>query len=148
MLKNSIQSVRTTEEVNIKMVTDAFESLRTIINKHESVLIQQIRAIKTRNENLIGGYQNQLMGKQKTLDEQRTDFKGILSTNDHTNLLQANKRLTDSLKKIAEELNELISPIKIEYRIEGVNQLQPAVDASLKQARVVEIGNLFIVANY
>ncbi|CAF5042212.1 unnamed protein product, partial [Rotaria sp. Silwood1] len=51
--------------------------------------------------------------------------------------MEANKKLTNYLEQLTTELKELKAPIKTEYRIEGIDQLETKIKDILQQARVI-----------
>ncbi|CAF4184975.1 unnamed protein product [Adineta steineri] len=110
-----------------------------MIDNYEKTLKNQICVIEEKNKTTTENYLKQLNIKQKTLSDHNGQFENILSTNDHTQLLDNKKSLTNYLEQLMKELKELKSPIKTEYRIEGVDQLQTNIDNILKQARIVEL---------
>jgi hypothetical protein len=119
-------------------ITKNFASLRAVIDERERTLRQEIQTITKKNNKLLEDYQHYLKSKQQMLHNQSKDFAPILATNDYTNLLQAKKTLTDYLEKITEELPELKQSIKIEYRVDGIDQLQSSVNDILKPIRIIE----------
>jgi len=123
---------------NMQSITQTFTALRKMIDNYEAVLKNQIQAIEEKNTALIVGHLGILNNKQQTLSKHNGDFEKILSTNDHTPLLEAKRRWTDYLDQLTKELKELKPPIKTEYRIDGIDQLQANVETILKQVRIVE----------
>ncbi len=123
---------------NMQSITQNFTALRKMIDNYEAVLKNQIQAIEEKNTALTVDHLGLLNNKQKTLSTHNGDFENILSTNDHTQLLEAKRRLTNYLEQVKKELKELKPPIKTEYRIEGVDQLQTSVETILKQVRIVK----------
>jgi hypothetical protein len=109
-----------------------------MIDSCEEALKNQVRAVEQKNKTSTDNYLVLLNNKQKTLSTHNGDFENILSTNDHTQLLEAKRRLTDCLEQLTKELKELKPPTKTEYRIEGVNQLQTSVETILKPVRIVK----------
>ncbi|CAF4042375.1 unnamed protein product [Adineta steineri] len=107
-------------------------------NKNIQSITKTFDALQ-KNKTTTENYLKQLNIKQKTLSDHNGQFENILSTNDHTQLLDNKKSLTNYLEQLMKELKELKSPIKTEYRIEGVDQLQTNIDNILKQARIVEL---------
>ncbi|CAF1030207.1 unnamed protein product [Adineta steineri] len=124
---------------NIQSITKTFGALRKMIDNYEKTLKNQICAVEEKNKTISESYLKQLNIKQKTLSDHNGQFENILSTNDHTQLLENKKSLTNYLEQLMKELKELKSPIKTEYRIEGIDQLQTNIDNILKQARIVEL---------
>jgi len=122
----------------MQSITQTFNVLRKMIDSCEEALKNQVRAVEQKNKTSTDNYLVLLNNKQKTLSTHNGDFENILSTNDHTQLLEAKRRLTDYLEQLTKELKELKPPIKTEYRIEGVGQLQTSVETILKQVRIVK----------
>ncbi|CAF1139485.1 unnamed protein product [Adineta steineri] len=127
------------ENANIQSITETFAALRKMIDNYEEALKNQIRAIEEKNKTSTESYWNQLNIKQKTFSDHNEKFENILSTNDHTQLLEDKKSLTNYLEQLTKELKELKLPIKTQYRVEGVDQLQTSIDNILKQACIIEL---------
>ncbi len=123
---------------NMQSITQTFNVLRKMIDSFEEALKNQVRAVEQKNKTSTDNYLVLLINKKKILSTHNGDFENILSTNDHTQLLKAKRRLTDNLEQLTKELKELKPPIKTEYRIEGVDQLQTSVETILKQLRIVK----------
>lgn len=134
------------ESTNMQLITRTFDALRKMINSYEEALKNQVHAIEEKNKLLAENYLALLNSKQETLSNQNRGFENILSTKDHTQLLEAKRRLTDYLEQLTKELQELKPPIKTDYCIEGIDKLQASINDILKQARVVEQkpGNCFV----
>ncbi|CAF0725475.1 unnamed protein product [Adineta steineri] len=130
---------------SMQPITQTFDALRKMIDNVEKALKNQIHTIEEKNQTSTESYLKQLTIKQKALSDHNGKFENILSTNDHTHLLEAKQSLTNYLEQLMKELKELKSPIKIQYCIEDVDQLQTSIDNILKQARIVEsvLGNCF-----
>ncbi|CAF4074720.1 unnamed protein product, partial [Adineta steineri] len=75
---------------------------------------------------------------QTSLSQAITKDMLLTDINDNKNIQSITKTF-DDLQQLMKELKELKSPIKTEYRIEGVDQLQTNIDNILKQARIVEL---------
>ncbi|CAF5189561.1 unnamed protein product, partial [Rotaria sp. Silwood1] len=76
---------------------------------------------------LVESYITSLEIKQGTLSKYNDGFEKIVSIKNHTQLMEANKKLTNYLEQLTTELKELKTPIKTEYRIEGIDQLETKI---------------------
>ncbi|CAF4985961.1 unnamed protein product [Rotaria sp. Silwood1] len=86
---------------------------------------------------LVESYITSLEIKQGTLSKYNDGFEKIFSIKNHTQLMEANKQLTNYLEQLTTELKELKAPIKTEYRIEGIDHLETKIKDILQQARVI-----------
>ncbi len=129
----------------MQWITRTFDELRQTINNYEKALKSQIHAIEEKNNMVAENYLKLLNKKQGTLSNHNRDFGQILSTNNYTQLLETKTRLTDYIEQLSKELKELEVPVKTEYRIEGVGQLQTNINDILTRVRVIEqrSGNCF-----
>ncbi|CAF3025540.1 unnamed protein product [Rotaria sp. Silwood2] len=119
-------------------ITRVFAALRRMIDDYEKKLKNEISSIEETNTALVESYITSLNNKQTTLSKYNEGFEKILSTKDHTHLLEADKKLTDYLEQLTKKLEELKPPVKIDYQIEGVDQLETKMKDILQQARVIE----------
>jgi hypothetical protein len=133
------------ENTSMQWITRTFDELRQTINNYEKALKSQIHAIEEKNNMVAENYLKLLNKKQGTLSNHNRDFGQILSTNNYTQLLETKTRLTDYIEQLSKELKELEVPVKTEYRIEGVGQLQTNINDILTRVRVIEqrSGNCF-----
>ncbi|CAF1391437.1 unnamed protein product [Rotaria sordida] len=90
------------------------------------------------NKKLIRDYEDKLNNEKKKLDQYEKEFTNIHSRNDLVKLLQMKEALTDNIKQIARDLEELKSLITIDYSIEQINELQTTLDNVLNHVRIVE----------
>ena len=142
--------IGTSERMNMETVSNVFTIVHVVINEQEKALKQQIAEIETKNRTLIEDYQTQLKRKEQYLNEKKKYFGSIVSANDHTKLLQTKEQLTTSLTDMTKELDELKPPVKTEYDIKGIEQLQASIDDMLKQVHIViqTPGNSFFKLTY
>jgi hypothetical protein len=136
-VKQALPLVDVVVNVEKAKIIEAFKSLRKMIDDHKSALQQQILEIENKNSTLITVYQTQVESQQKKLQDQSVEFERILLTKDPTKLLQAKQKLTEGVNKIAEELHRLEPPIRTEYHVEGLDQLQ-RIGEILKPVCIVE----------
>ena len=123
---------------NIQTITQTFDVLRKMINDCEQKLIKQVQAIEEKNKTSADKYLAIPKRKQKELSGCNTQFETILSSNDHTLLLEAKNNLTTYLDQLTNELKALKPPVRTEYQLEGIDQLRTSVENLLKTARVGE----------
>ncbi|CAF1164084.1 unnamed protein product [Adineta steineri] len=121
-ITQGMPSIDINDNPNMKLITQTCDTLRKMIGNYEKALKNQ-----------------ELTIKQKTLSDHNGKFENILSTNDHTQLLETKKSLINYLEQLMKELKDLKQPIKTEYRIRGVDQLLTSTDNILKAARIVEL---------
>lgn len=126
------------ENTNIQMITQNFDALRKMINDCEETLKRQVRAIEEKNKTSADNYLSILNRKKRELSGCNTQFETILSSNDHTLLLEAKKGLATYLDELSNELKALKSPTRTKYRLEGIEQLRSSLESILKTAHVVE----------
>ena len=112
-----------------------------MLDEWEKILEIQILEIDDENTALVNLYLEGLDNNQATLSGHITDFEQILSTKDDLKVLEAKDGLANHLEKITRELRELEPPIKTDYRIDGVNQLQADVTKVLQKLRVVKLSS-------
>jgi hypothetical protein len=145
-MKHAIQMVGTNERMNIETITTVFSILRIVIDEQEKALKQQIVEIETENMTLVQEYQTQLKRKEQHLNEKMRYFESLVSANDCIKLLQTQKQITTYSTEITKELDELKPPIKIEYEVTGIDQLQTSIDDMVKQVHIVAQmpGNFFV----
>jgi hypothetical protein len=129
----------------MQWITRTFDELRQTINNYEKALKSQVHAIEEKNTMLAENYLKLLNNKQQTLSNHNRDFGKILSTNNYTQLLEAQTRLTDYIEQLTKDLKELEVPVQTECRIEGGDQLQTNINDILTRVRVIEQkpGNYF-----
>ena len=109
-----------------------------MINDCEQTLKKQVRAIEEKNKASADNYFAIQKRKQTELSGCNTQFETILSSNDHTLLLEAKNNLTTYLDQLTNELKALKPPVRTEYQLEGIDQLQTSVENLLKTACVGE----------
>lgn len=126
------------EGINADTVTKVFAALRLIMDEKEAALKEQIQRIEARRKRMIDAYQSQLKQAREGLRENKTHFESIVSANEHVKLLQINEQLTAYLNRLTVELDDLLNPVKVKYQIKGLDQLQMAVDNSLKETIILE----------
>ena len=122
----------------IQSITQTFAALRKMINDYEDALKIQIQAIEEKNKMSTDNYRAILNRKEKELSACSSQFERILSDNDHALLLESKGSLTTYLDQLANELKALKPPVKTEYQIKGLDQLQTSFENILKEARVGE----------
>ena len=122
---------------NIQKITQTFDVLRNMINDCEQKLIKHVQAIEEKNKTSVDNYLAIPKRKQKELSGCNTQFETILSSNDHTLLLEAKNNLTTYLDQLRNELKALKPPVRTEYHLEGIDQLRTSVENILKTARVL-----------
>ncbi len=133
-----MQMTITNENSTIEKITTVFESLRSIITNHENELKQKVRSIEKRNQDLVENFQKQLRNKQEELSKRNKDFERCLSLKDHTKLLQNHVKLNEYSKTTTQELMELKYPIKTQYCIEEIDQLQAAITNIVQGICIIE----------
>jgi hypothetical protein len=126
-----------TERVNTETVNKVFASLRAMLDERERALKQQILDIERENKNQLDNYQTKLRSNKLVFDLENRAFESIVSAKDDIKLLQVKEQLTGCLQQITQELNKLKPPIKTEYEIKGIDQLQTFVGNILKQNVII-----------
>ncbi|CAF1361319.1 unnamed protein product [Rotaria magnacalcarata] len=126
------------ENPNTQSITQIFSALRKTIDDYEKKLKAQICTIEEKNTVLVDSYLASLVSKQVALSKHNEDFDKILLTKDHMQLLESKKKLTNYLEQLTKELKELKPPIKTEYRIDGVDQLEANINGTLQRAHIIE----------
>ena len=133
-LAQETSSTNANGSTNIQTITQTFEALRKMINDCEETLIKQVQAIEEKNKTSADKYLAIPKRKQKELSGCNTQFETILSSNDHTLLLEAKNNLTTYLDQLTNELKALKPPVRTEYRLEGIDPLRTSVENLLKTA--------------
>jgi sugar lactone lactonase YvrE len=136
VVKHAMELINANENSAIEKITKIFESIRSIVTKHENELKQKIRAIEKRNRDQVEKLQKQLKTQQEKLNKSNQDFQDFLSNKDYTKLLLDHQQSLKDLKTTTERLNEVKYPIKTEYRIEQIDQLQSTIADILQQGDV------------
>lgn len=128
--------IGTSEENNTEIVTMAFASLRTMIDAQERILKQQIVDIERKNKTSVTDYQRQLEYKEKILSRKNEYIKSSVAAKEHVQLLQVKEQLKISLKDFTKDLDELKTPVKTDYKIQGIEKLETFVSDFLKQVSI------------
>lgn len=123
---------------NLQRITETFDALRKMINDCEETLKKQVRAIEEQDKPSLDNYLAITKRKQKELSGCNTQFETILSSNDHTLLLEGKNNLITFLDQLMNELQALKPPFRTECRLEGIDQLHTNVENLLKPVRVGE----------
>jgi hypothetical protein len=114
-------------------------SLRKIIDEHEKAMLQQILTIEKEQKKQLEDYKIPLKNDMQNLNIQKTTLEMLLSSKNHTKLLQTKQGFDNYVKKTNETLKSLQMPTRTEYFLEGLDQFQTIKEKIIQCGRYVEV---------
>lgn len=102
-------------------------ALQSMIDRHFEGLEQEIDAIEHCNHTAIKAYRTQLEDVKKRLEARESEVTQTLASKNHMKIMQGQKTLANNLDEVVRSLQGVMQPVKEQYWIEGINELQAAV---------------------
>jgi hypothetical protein len=113
-----------------------FTALHVLIDRHAEDLEQEIYAIDGISRTATEKYQAQLVAVKKKLEEHGNEVTRTLGSKNHIKILKDQKKLADNLDEVDRSFAAVTPPIKIEYHVEALDQLQTATVKCLAAVRI------------
>jgi hypothetical protein len=104
-------------------------------------MIERILTIETNQKQLIEEIKTTLRNEMQSLNLRKAMLEVLFASTDHTKLLKAKQGFDDYIKKTNETLKELQIPTRIDYRLEGLDQLEDLKKKILQCGQCVEYSN-------
>ena len=131
------QQVRNpTENPRKTAVKEACAALRAMIDQLANDLGQEIDSIEQINRSTTDAYHAQLAKVKRILEDRGAELTKTLANRNHLRILQDQKQLASNLDDVAEILEKVTQAIKVEYQVEGIDQLRAAFVKCLPSARI------------
>jgi hypothetical protein len=136
-----ITAIDTDSKSSRKKVTETMASMRQIIDAHEKTMLQHISTIEMKQKKLMEGYKTPLKNELKSLSMKNAKLKILLSSQDHTKLLQVKQEFDAYVNKTNETLQTLEMPTRTYYHLQGLDQLQELKEKILQCEQYVKYIN-------
>ncbi|CAM2702981.1 unnamed protein product [Rotaria socialis] len=105
-------------------ITEAIASLREIINTHERNMLEKISATEQEQKKQLEDFKNPLKNELQNLNMQKAIFEILVTSNNHTKILQIKKDFDNYIHKTKGTLKSLQISTKTEFSVQGLDQLQ------------------------
>ncbi|CAF3488437.1 unnamed protein product [Rotaria socialis] len=105
-------------------ITEAIASLREIVNTHERNMLEKISATEQEQKKQLEDFKNPLKNELQNLNMQKAIFEILVTSNNHTKILQIKKDFDNYIHKTKGTLKSLQISTKTEFSVQGLDQLQ------------------------
>jgi hypothetical protein len=118
-------------------------SLRKIIDEHEKAMVQQILTTKEEQKKQLEDYQTPIKNELQNLNIQKTAFEMLLSSKNHTKLLQTKQDFDDYVNNINGTLKSLPMPTRTEFYLTEIDQFETLKAKIIRCGRYVEMPSYY-----
>ena len=134
----SLANIQYASRSSADTFTEAFKSLREIIDEHEKAVLQQISDTEESQKKTMVDYRGRMQGELETLNQQIADFTMIVKAKSPTKLMQAEQRFDEFIKGADGQLKKLALPTIAEHHLEGLDKLSVVKEEILKFGQYVK----------
>jgi hypothetical protein len=135
-LEDTKRSGNLTENTKKKALRESLAALHSKMERCVKALEMEIDAIERINHTAIVAYRSQLEDVKKRLEDRENEVTTTLASKNHIKIMQDQTGLAAQLDDVARSLAVVRAPIKMEYQVEGICQLQTTIIKRLGSAHL------------